>query len=515
MQICRKVANFSYGKADVVRRAMSKKKADAMEKERADFIKGAKANFIDEAVATELFDEMAGFASYAFNKSHAAAYAVTSYRTAYLKANYPAEYFAALLSAFGENPAYMADAKKRGIRTLPPDVNKSGAGFVKDGKDIRYGFLGIKGIGRALADNIAAEREKAPFEGFTDFTDRMAARDINRQQLTALASVGAFDSFGVSRAKTVASCERALALSEDKDKRARSGQIDIFAMLGDDGNASIKFEYENAEDYTQRQIMNLEKEYMGVFISGSLLDEYSDHEKDIAHTDICEIVSYDQSTEGSSFEAQEKINEKKQYTFVGIVSRIIRKNTKNGSVMAFVTLEDRGGEIEIIIFPKLLDSKGILLAPDAAYSFTGNISLKEDEAPKMLASDFEILKTNAVYQKEKRLAALKAVDMSHSRSYYSNEGTEQKAAAYQNAAQNVQTKTAYSKLYLKIPSLSSKEYKRANAIVSIFSDEGNADVIFFDNSCEKYVQSGIKTDASDFVINELAQILGKDNVKPR
>ncbi|MBQ2686373.1 MAG: DNA polymerase III subunit alpha, partial [Clostridia bacterium] len=272
MQICRKVANFSYGKADVVRRAMSKKKADAMEKERADFIRGAKANFIDEAVATELFDEMAGFASYAFNKSHAAAYAVTSYRTAYLKANYPAEYFAALLSAFGENPAYMADAKKRGIRTLPPDVNKSGAGFVKDGKDIRYGFLGIKGIGRALADNIAAEREKAPFESFTDFTDRMAARDINRQQLTALASVGAFDSFGVSRAKTVASCEKALALSEDKDKRARSGQIDIFAMLGDEENASIKFEYENAEDYTQRQIMNLEKEYMGVFISGSLHD---------------------------------------------------------------------------------------------------------------------------------------------------------------------------------------------------------------------------------------------------
>ncbi|MBQ7364511.1 MAG: DNA polymerase III subunit alpha, partial [Clostridia bacterium] len=278
MQICRRVANFSYGKSDIIRRAMSKKKGDEMEKERAAFLKGAKDNFIPEQDAAALFNEMTSFAKYAFNKSHAASYAFISYRTAYLKAHYPLAYYASLLtSVMGNNTKiaeYINDCAKQRIRVLPPDINESVTDFSVNENHIRFGLAGVKHIGYSFVDTIVRERAKAPFTSFIDFVERMLKYNLSKQQCTALISVGAFDSLGISRSTLFASSDDIHNRLSEISRSNLTGQTDLFsAMLGDDSPPSFMYEYPKTEELSTKHLLQLEKDSIGLYLSGNLLDD--------------------------------------------------------------------------------------------------------------------------------------------------------------------------------------------------------------------------------------------------
>jgi DNA polymerase-3 subunit alpha len=272
MQIFRELAGYSYGRADLVRRAMSKKKHDVMQRERVDFVKGCVANGVPERIADEIFDEMGSFASYAFNKSHAAAYALVAYQTAYLKAHYRREYMAALLTSvldFTEKVIeYIAEARKLGIEVLPPDVNESGSGFTVVGGSIRFGLLAVKNLGRGFIAGLLQEREKGPFEGLLDFLERMAGKELNRRVIENLIKCGALDCFGHRRSQMVMGYEKLLEDVEARKAANLSGQLDFFGGFG--GVPAIKSGYAlpDIEEYPLMKRLADEKETTGLYISG-------------------------------------------------------------------------------------------------------------------------------------------------------------------------------------------------------------------------------------------------------
>lgn len=415
MQIVREMAGYSLGRADLVRRAMSKKKASVMAEERKHFIygkteedgtvsiDGAIRRGVPEAVADNIFNEMMDFAQYAFNKSHAAAYAVVAYQTAYLKCFYPAEYMAALLSSVLDSPPrvarYSADCKRMGIHILPPDINKSCSGFTVDGQNIRFGLAVIKNIGTGVIDDVVAERERGgAYSGYEDFVKRTAALNVTKRVHEYLIKAGAFDALGETRAGLLASYEALLDATANDRKRNVDGQLSLFGMT-EVPQAPAVVVLKTAE-MPKKRLLALEKECVGYYLSGHPLDEYAEDAAELSDYPIGKIAAVG-SGDG---EVQNNVNVR----VCGIVTHLREKMTKNNQLMAFVTLEDISGTMECLVFPKIYALLRPYLAEDSIVVADGRLSLREDEEPKLIlntAQPFEEAKAEHATARERTAAA--------------------------------------------------------------------------------------------------------------
>ena len=411
MQIVRELAGYSYGRADLVRRVMANKDKGGMEKERSNFVngldaedgtvivKGAARNGIDEVTATEIFDEMASFAEYAFNKPHGAAYAVLAYRTGYLKCHYPAEYLAALLtSELGDRNRigkYIAECHRLKIEVLPPDVRYSDVGFKveKDSKAVRYGLVAIKNIGEAVIEALVRERDDfdgfgnaKPFADFVDFCRRMKKYDITKSALESLIKSGACDCFDIYRSRLYDSYEKILEMVSSDVKKNVEGQIDLFS-LGEDVNGNANTDASTGNDseelygvraeFTVKERLFYEKEVTGMYLSGHPMEQY------------LPLIEGRGFVTADMFEPDEESNfrlkDNSRVIFAGIISAVKLKNTKSNTQMAFIDIEDLQGTVEAIVFEKVLNSARALCLADTPVIIYGRFSAKEsrDDNSKM------------------------------------------------------------------------------------------------------------------------------------
>ena len=375
MQICRQLAGYSYGRADLVRRAMAKKKHDVMEKERESFLDGAEQNGIDRKIANEIFDEMSSFASYAFNKSHAAAYAVLAYRTAYLKCHYPREYMAALLTSVLDNTAklteYIGECRRLGIEVLPPSVFESQAGFSVSGTKIRFGLAAIKNIGDAVIRHLIQERERRPFSDLVDFCTRMRQGELNKRVMEGLIKSGALDEFGFHRRQLLLGYEALLESVNRENRQNLSGQINLFDLSEEP--VSVGKILPEVDEFDLFQILQQEKESTGVYLTGHPLSRYQNF---IKRRKLPEISSFS--------DEEEHHLDNQGVTLVALVAAKKLKITKQNETMAFITLEDMTGSMEMLVFPKVLALYSSLLREGEAVVVTGRLSTREDEEPKII-----------------------------------------------------------------------------------------------------------------------------------
>ena len=504
MQICRKVAGFSYGRADVMRRAMSKKKAAEMEKERDGFINGAVKNGTSKELAEALFNKMASFAQYAFNKSHAAAYSITSYRSAYLKAHYPAEYYASLLTSVIGNPIktaeYIAECSRMKITVCPPDINESNVGYTVAGSQVRFGLAAVKSIGENFVKQILDERYKKRFSSFEDFVERMVPRGINKQQLFALAAIGCFDKLGVARSRILEVLEKVHEQFLQKEKQNLDGQTDLFSMMTDD-SAKIKIDYPDIPEMSAKEKLLLEKEYIGLYLSGSLLDDFEEYISALGATPINDIItSFDENEDNYN-----QFREKQSVVIGGIVSSVTRKNTKKNDIMAFVSLDDRLASIELIVFPEVYEKNQHLLTKESTIAVFGTISIRDEEPPKIIVTDVKPLKENGNFDK----SAIPVAKATNER-YVKNEGhTHSTQSATQPVSRAFVEPTT---IYIRIADKKCEEFKKACLLVEIFC-EGRTKICFYDKSTSKYESfSGLLFQATEYTLEQLKLICGSENV---
>ena len=409
MQIVRDLAGYSLGRADLVRRAMGKKKLDVMAKERENFvhgkidengnveIPGCIRNGIDEASANKIFDEMAEFAKYAFNKSHAACYAVVAYRTAYLKAYYPAEFMAAMLNSFLGNldkvPIYIDECKKKCIEILKPDINESFTKFTAKNSSIRFGLGSIKNVGLAAVDSIVREREEnGKYKDFTDFCERIYGEAVNKKCIESLIKAGAFDNLGKTRRTLIASFENIIDTIADSNNKAYSGQVTMFDMGNDDQEMQkIKYTFTELKEYTEKELLSMEKEMLGIYISGHPLEKYREKIKEIATVNILELK---EANEAISNNVEPNIRDGQRVKLVGIITKIKKKFTKTNKIMAFVTVEDLYGSCEVVVFESCYNNCSNLLLEESIVVIDGRVSMKEDTDVSIVANSITEMKND-------------------------------------------------------------------------------------------------------------------------
>ncbi|MEF2931985.1 MAG: DNA polymerase III subunit alpha [Clostridia bacterium] len=428
MQIVRDLAGYSLGRADLVRRAMGKKKLDVMAKEREIFINGqvdengnvivpgCVRNGIDEVSANKIFDEMAEFAKYAFNKSHAACYAVVAYRTAYLKTYYPNEFMAAMLNSFLGNldkiPEYIDECRKLNIDILKPDINKSFTKFTVDDGKIRFGLGSIKNVGIAAVDAIVQNREKGgEYKSFTDFCERMEGEAVNKKCIESLIKAGAFDNFAETRSTLMASFEDILDTISGMSKKNIQGQVSMFDFgKTEESNdmEKLKYNYTTLKEYTDQELLSMEKEMLGIYISGHPLEKYREQIAKQANINTLQIREFEQISQ-AEMENPELLDNRGQFKllqdgqfvkFAGIITSIKKKYTKNNKIMAFATLEDLYGSIEVIIFENCYLQCSNELIDENIVLVEGRLSIREDEDTKIVAREikkFEDTKSKSLY----------------------------------------------------------------------------------------------------------------------
>ena len=492
MQIFRSLAGYSLGRADIVRRAMSKKKKSVMEQERKVFIYGLEDDSgnvlvegcirrgVPEETAKEIFSEMESFASYAFNKSHAACYALVSYRTAYLKLHYPCQYFAALLTSVLDSSVkvaiYTDECSRHGIRVTPPHVNTSEAGFTVDGNMIKFGLLAIKNLGRALIDKIIRERRNGRFTSFYEFCRRMYGPELSRRALESLIKCGALDDLGANRRQMILSSDAFLhAISIEKDS-AVDGQLDLFGMVNG-GSSEPKLPV--MDEYSPQELLDMEKEAAGVYLTGHPLSEY-DSVMTALHTDrIDEITDSDSSvyTDGRKVDV------------FAVIAGIKVKITKSGQQMAFVRIEDKYGSMEMIVFPRTLAEYGGILTEGAILRIGGVIQCRDEDERSLICNT---LQTPPKEVPEKSGEILPDRD---------GEGT-----AAQKGKKNSPG------LYLRVPNDHCEEYRRAKQITDIF--DGSCPLFIYFTETKKLwrTPTSMFVDPNPVMVRELQKRLSPENV---
>ena len=482
MQICRELAGFSYGQADLVRRAMSKKKHDVMEKERQHFVHGntepghecagCVANGISETVANAIFDDMSSFASYAFNKAHAAAYAVVAYQTAYLKRHYPREFMAALLTSVLDNTGkvieYTAECQRMGIRVLPPDINASDAGFTVEGKDIRFGLLALKNVGRNLIATVVRERSGTPYRSLYDFCKRLHGTEINRRAVESMIKSGAFDNLEAKRRSMMDGVEGILKSVESEARRNLDGQIDLFGALDgeqESGRNVYKLP-DSGEEYPYDILLQMEKEVSGLYLSGHPLDHYRPVIEKVSTCRISELV-------GENAHAYDEQN----VTLVCTVVRTKTINTKAGGMMAFITVEDLSGSMEVLAFPKVLLAASEAVHDNAVVVIKGRVSYKEDEPSKLIADSI--------------------VDVER----------------YEPDKIKTDIKSTKNGLWLKLSSMRSESFEETKNLLQIFEGNFHVYMYFEDTKQRMLAPKSLWCTQSDLLVSELERVLGAGNVK--
>ena len=434
MEIVRKLGGYSMGRSDMVRRAMSKKKHKVMEEERKNFIygitdengnvevPGCVRNGISEEAGNKIFDTMMDFASYAFNKSHAAAYAVVGYQTAYLMRYYPVETIAAMLNSVmgtAEKVSnYIKFAESQGIQVLPPDINESYSKFTVKGDSIRFGLAAIKNVGWNVVESIVKSRkEKGKFTSLEDLIDKIDLTAVNKRAIESLIKAGALDGFKVFRSRLLAVFEKVMDGASNERKRNIDGQMSLFG-LAEDAIDIPKIVFPNIKEFDKRHILLMEKEMTGLYLSGHPLDEYKQSLKLQTSTTIETIEkSYEIFLESINAELDESmiseepvINDNDTVILGGILTEVNQKVTRNNTMMAFLKLEDLTGTIEVIVFPKALDRLRHIIKEDTLVKLKGRVSIKEDELPKIICENIEGLEKingNKLYIRVKDKGAIR------------------------------------------------------------------------------------------------------------
>ena len=486
MQIFRELAGYSLGRADIVRRAMSKKKHDVMEREREIFIngmtdengvvvvEGCLRRGVDRAAAESIFSEMESFASYAFNKSHAAAYAALSYKTAWLKCYYPREYMAALLSSVLDNQnklaVYTGECRRLGIRVLPPNVNESYRDFAVSGSDIRYGLLAVKNLGRAFIDQIIAERALKPYRSFYDFCKRLYGRNMNSRAVESLIRCGAFDGLGGNRRQLLAVVKIVLDDLEYTSRRNMGGQLSFFDMGADGGASPGEPQLPPLGEFPPDELLYMEKEVAGMYLSGHPMDDYTVFSEAVKADRIGDILAGD----------LQAYPDGKAVCVVGVIVRSKTQLTKSNKMMARLTVEDRFGSIEVVVFPNIYERFGRFLGETSAVVIRGTLNFRENEEPKLICE---------------------TVDTARSNEECKNSLPPQRSKPSQPQA-----------LYLRIDDLDTPLYERARRVLDIF--EGGTPVIFYLTASRRKVMAPQKlwVSLNDVMIKELKYQLGDQNV---
>lgn len=484
MEICRKVAGYSYGRADLVRRAMAKKKSDVMEKERYNFIYGLKnedgttaccgaiANGVSQKAANELFDEMSNFAKYAFNKSHAAAYAFVSYQTAWLKCRYPCELLAATLTSVLEQTskvtAYINECSRLNINVLAPHVNESFAEFSVSGNSIRFGLLAIKNIGRGLIRSIVENRQSGgKYVSFYDFCKRIHGKDFNKRAVESLIYCGALDGLDLNRRQMTYMLPIIVSQLDSDRSRNIVGQIGFF----DEGSQfalSAQPKAPQMEELPYNELLAKEKEFAGMYLSGHPMKEFEYVSKAVNADKISDLLSAEN--------ASEKYKDNCFVKILGLISRLERKVTKNGSTMCFIDVEDISGTIECIVFSNLYSEKVLLLQTGNIVMVRGRLSFREDKDPSIVCESIEANPKNVT----------------------------------ETSADKSDVKKRRSGIFIRVQSSDTPQIRKLKVLLSIF-EEGQMPVYLYDIKESKYVFLG-KTDPNDALVHECIYVFGKDNV---
>ena len=482
MQICRDLAGFSLGQADLVRRAMSKKKHDVMEQERQHFVYGSKepgrecpgcvANGISEDVANQIYDEMLSFASYAFNKAHAAAYAVVAYQTAYLKRHYKREFMAALLTSVLDNTGkvieYSAECQRIGVRVLPPDINASESGFSVQGSDIRFGLLALKNVGRNLIAAVVHNRlENGSYLGLYDFCKRMYGTELNRRAVESMIKAGAFDSLGAKRRAMMNALEGILKSVENTARKNLDGQLDLFGVAAEEHGTPVEdYQIPDCEEYPYESLLQQEKEVSGLYLSGHPLNQHRARIEQLATIKVSELTGED---------AQRYDNQ--EVTIVCAIARIKTINTKSGGLMAFLTVEDLSGTMEVLVFPKVLEASPTAVRENNVVVIKGRVSYKEEESAKVLADSVTAIEE---YGAEKGPAG---------------------------------NKNANTGLWVKLPSMQGPAFEDVKNLLSIFEGDFPVFMVFEDTKQRMRAPRRLWCVQDDLLVSELERIVGKGNVK--
>ncbi len=488
MQICRELAGYSYGRADIVRRAMSKKKHDVMLKERENFVhgtvdengnvvcEGAVRRGIDERVANEIFDEMISFASYAFNKAHAAAYAYVAYQTAWLKCHYPCEFLAALLTSFLDNTGkvvqYINECSRLGIKILPPHINQCSEDFAVSDGNIHFSLLAVKNLGRSFIKKIISEREtKGNFVDFYDFCSRMYGKDFNRRALESLIKCGAFDSMGANRRQMMSVIDNIIQDLDSTKRRNVDGQLGFSdLMCGSNIEEEIvpsSFSYPPYEEFTADILLKYEKEVSGMYLSGHPMTKYVDLSEKLRCAKISDIVS-----EGSDvYKDNDRVH------ILGLIGSVKKKITKNDSTMAFINFEDTHGSMEVIVFPKTLMENPAMFYEGNIVLIKGRISMREDEDTKLVCESVEPCPDGNSLPAEKKPEKKKVKG-----------------------------------LFLRFDTASSPQVECCRKLLVIF--DGTVPLYYYFNDTKQYHRNPFKQgiDVNSVLLRELRKILGEHNV---
>ena len=390
MQIVRDLAGYTMGRSDLVRRAMSKKKASVMEKERQNFVygnpeegvAGCIANGIDEKTANTIYDEMIDFAKYAFNKSHAACYAVVAYQTAYLKYYYPLEFMAALMTSVmdnaGKTAEYILTCRQMGISILPPDINEGESGFSVSGNAIRYGLSAIKSVGTSVVDSIVAERQQnGLFTSLEDFVERMTNKEANKKTMENFIKSGALDSLPGNRRQKMMVMPELLEQKNKEKKTSMAGQMSLFDFADEETKDDFRITMPNVPEYPKEELLAFEKETLGIYVSGHPMDAYeSMWRKNITATTADFLV--DEETDRAV------VTDGEMVTVGGMVAGKTVKTTRTGQMMAFVTLEDMLGSVEVLVFPKIYESRREIFSQDEKLFIQGRVSLGDEPVGKLV-----------------------------------------------------------------------------------------------------------------------------------
>ncbi len=480
MSIFRELAGYSLGRADIVRRAMSKKKFSVMEKERNNFIyglqkedgtweiEGCLKRGVSEEIANTVFGEMENFAAYAFNKSHAAAYAVVAYQTAYMKCYYPKEYLAALLTSVLGNSSkvavYMEECSRLNIKVLPPHVNLSAKQFTAKNDDIVFGLLAIKNIGSAVIDRMMQERkENGKFKSFENFCTRMHGKDLNKRAIESLIKAGALDDLGNNRREMVMALNDIIDSLDAEKKRHIDGQIGFFDNVEDSGSFIIN----KTEDYSHKQKLIMEKETTGMYLTGHPMTPFKPYYDNKIVARIDRVIA-------SSDSESDEYKDEQSVDLLGVVSTLKRKQSRNGGTLAFIQFEDMYGSMEVIVFPKIYERYSNLFLQGAELKIHGRLSFTENQEPKLIC-DY------AVEASEENLKPVKPIKLS-------NKG-----------------------LYIKYTD--EKSYEKAIKLIEVF--EGDTQLFIFYPDTKKLMRapSNLRLDPNEVLLRELKKLLGEENVK--
>lgn len=493
MQIFRSLAGYSYGRADIVRRAMSKKKHDVMEKERKNFIygivredgtvecDGCVKRGIPAEVANDIFDDMSSFASYAFNKSHATAYAYVAYQTAYLKCHYPCEFMAALLSSVLDNTdkvtEYTDECNRIGIKILPPNVNESNDNFTVSNGNIRFGMLAIKNLGRSFIRNIISERNAGKFTSFYNFCSRMHGSDFNKRAVESLIKSGALDGLGANRRQMLMAMNEIIDELDSKKRRNVEGQIGLFDSVGGESysESALKF----FDEFPQSELLAMEKSTTGLYLSGHPMASHAELAASMGCVRIAELAN-----SGENIHSSHKDGERTK--IMGIITDVKKKITKSDTTMAFVDVEDTSGSIEIIVFPKVLTENAMMLETGRVLVFYGRLDVRDEEPSKLICEHIYTVEAAKDYFLQKSVQSSDSI------------------------AGPVRKRR--SGLFLKFPTEGTPEQAQTEKLLAIF--DGRVPLYYYFADTGKYAHQPYEhsVDVNEPLLNELKRVLGEENV---